>query len=744
MGNTRYSASIIINTYNRASELHRLLASLTHLSGESFEVVVVNGPSTDNTSSVLKMYEGRIKIVDCPTRNISSSRNLGILSAAGDIVVFIDDDALPGDEYWLTRYIEAFQNDATGKLAALGGPVLWHDSDWMEFNKGVTSEYGFQKFGNDYDSLIADGKEKWYIRTPGGNTAFLRKVLVEINGFDEFYKYYLDETDVGIRITKAGYLIDNLPNNPIRHYKSALRVNPHNINWDTIARSDTYFALKNASDPILKRLIKTLWYAPRKHFFKEMNKYYKDHEISFSLWLKIISKWLRGLLEGVAWGIRKSRDLGDFRVPPFPFLTFNSSHMENPLKIALLSQTVPCQPNYGGIGRFIYDLALGLHDRGHEVDIFCKDEQPLRRVRLGLNIHGISKAEQEPIPNFSNRPILQKNIAYSVALVKKLANLYSQGKIFDVVHAPNWDAEGVALIRMQVYPVVLEVVTSLAKVIGTEHLELNEDMQSSLEIDRWQIANADLVTVPSRGICKSYEDLMDVPHDETEHWQVVPLGIVPISAASLQCTNGLKRLLFVGRLEHRKGIQTLLEILPNLMIEFEDWECHLVGDDQIILSDGSTFKSQFLSKYANAPWINRVEFHGKVTEEELNRQYQQCDLFVAPSLQESFGLIYHEAMQYQKAVVGCKTGGVPEVVEDGVEGLLVPPASPKELQEALSRLMHDDSLRNQMGLAGAERVRNRNNYKVMAAGMEKLYREVISAVGESRKARREEIWKENK
>ena len=133
MNNDHISASIIICTYNRAKFLRQLLSSLTHLTGEMFEVVVVNGPSTDETKSVLELYNGRIKVVDCPNRNISQSRNLGIAAAAGDIVVFIDDDALPCDEKWIERYISGFQDDRSGKLAVLGGPVWHRDTELAEF-----------------------------------------------------------------------------------------------------------------------------------------------------------------------------------------------------------------------------------------------------------------------------------------------------------------------------------------------------------------------------------------------------------------------------------------------------------------------------------------------------------------------------------------------------------------------------------------------------------------------------------
>ena len=166
--------------------------------------------------------------------------------------------------------------------------------------------------------------------------------------------------------------------------------------------------------------------------------------------------------------------------------------------------------------------------------------------------------------------------------------------------------------------------------------------------------------------------------------------------------------------------------LPALLADHPDWECHLVGDDGVLV-EGHTLKAQFLAQHRDAPWLRRVYFHGVVAEEQLRQQYQLCDLFVAPSLFESFGLIYHEAMQYGKAVVGCRTGGVPETVADGIEGLLVEPGDCDQLQAALARLMNDSGLRERLGAAGALRVHQQQNYLTMAAQLEAIYRETIAA-----------------
>src|SRR6185436_13845131 len=85
----RHLVSVVICTLNRADSLRETLRCLRHQRYASFEVIVVNGPSTDHTDTVLAEFAGVIRAEMCPVPNLSVSRNIGIRAAAGDIVAFI-------------------------------------------------------------------------------------------------------------------------------------------------------------------------------------------------------------------------------------------------------------------------------------------------------------------------------------------------------------------------------------------------------------------------------------------------------------------------------------------------------------------------------------------------------------------------------------------------------------------------------------------------------------------------------
>jgi hypothetical protein len=100
----------------------------------------------------------------------------------------------------------------------------------------------------------------------------------------------------------------------------------------------------------------------------------------------------------------------------------------------------------------------------------------------------------------------------------------------------------------------------------------------------------------------------------------------------------------------------------------------------------------------------RVTFEQDLSDAELARRYQQCAVFALPSGQEGFGIVFLEAMRFAKPCIGGDTGGTPEVIEDGVTGILVPHGDVDRLTSVLDRLLGDAALRERLGRAGFERL----------------------------------------
>jgi glycosyltransferase involved in cell wall biosynthesis len=118
-----------------------------------------------------------------------------------------------------------------------------------------------------------------------------------------------------------------------------------------------------------------------------------------------------------------------------------------------------------------------------------------------------------------------------------------------------------------------------------------------------------------------------------------------------------------------------------------------------------------------------VRFLGFRTD--VTRIFAASDVVVLPSVAEAFGLVLGEAMVMQKAVVATRVGGIPEIVEDGVTGILVPPASPAALADAILSLLRDPERRTQLGEAGRRRVIETFRFETMMERYEALYEALL-------------------
>ena len=120
-------------------------------------------------------------------------------------------------------------------------------------------------------------------------------------------------------------------------------------------------------------------------------------------------------------------------------------------------------------------------------------------------------------------------------------------------------------------------------------------------------------------------------------------------------------------------------------------------------------------------------FPGIVSDDELDRYYAGCDVFVAPSRHESFGLILLEAMREGKPVIAGDVGGMREIVEHEGNGLLVPSGDAEALADALSRLAKSASLREQYGRRSREIFEERFTAARMAEGYERFCMRLLEA-----------------
>jgi len=166
-------------------------------------------------------------------------------------------------------------------------------------------------------------------------------------------------------------------------------------------------------------------------------------------------------------------------------------------------------------------------------------------------------------------------------------------------------------------------------------------------------------------------------------------------------------ILTVGRWaasERYKGADDLIRAVVQLHAEIPGLHLVAVG--------GGDDLPRLRKLAAESGVVERVHFFENLSREDLAACYFHADIFALPSSGEGFGLVFLEAMAFSKPVVGASFGGATDVIEDHVNGLLVPPADSGRLARVLSRLLRDESLRERLGRRGGEIVRERYGFEV--------------------------------
>ncbi len=348
------------------------------------------------------------------------------------------------------------------------------------------------------------------------------------------------------------------------------------------------------------------------------------------------------------------------------------------MKIALVS---PYDFSYpGGVVRHIISLEQYFTRMGHEVKIIAPASGPV----TGYGERFIAIGKPRPIPTSGSIA----RITISFTLRSKVKKVLEREK-FDIVHLHEPLAPTLG-------PTVLSASKSVN--IGTFHAaESKPSYRWTKAIlmkgmyKRWfkKLSGRIAVSQPAR-------DFINKHFPST--FTIIPNGIDlshfrPDLAPMPQFMDGKFNILFVGRLEKRKGFEYLLKAYRLFKPDLPN--CRL-----IVVGPGTRLRKTF-EKDIKRLGIEDVVFAGNVPYRDLPRYYRTADVFCAPATgHESFGIILLEAMATGRPVVASSISGYASVMTQGQEGILVPPKQEVPLAQAITRLLKDENLRATMGRAG--------------------------------------------
>lgn len=211
---TPIPVSVVVVSRARPQALRRCLLGLSQMRYDPFEVVVV---ADAEARSVLRgmPQAGYAKIIPFDRANISEARNLGIAHADGDVVAFLDDDAVP-EPSWLSQLIPPFR---LREVSAAGGFVRGRNGiswQWRAETVDRTGTARAIKINRKKPTLLTATRDQG-VKTQGTNMAVRRKTLSAMGGFDPNFRYYLDETDLNMRLAAELAVTAMVPQAEVHH-----------------------------------------------------------------------------------------------------------------------------------------------------------------------------------------------------------------------------------------------------------------------------------------------------------------------------------------------------------------------------------------------------------------------------------------------------------------------------------------------------------------------------------------------
>ncbi len=179
--------------------------------------------------------------------------------------------------------------------------------------------------------------------------------------------------------------------------------------------------------------------------------------------------------------------------------------------------------------------------------------------------------------------------------------------------------------------------------------------------------------------------------------------------------------IFVGRITRQKGVPVLLRAAAALDPSAQLVLCAGAADTPALAEEVSSLVAGLQATRSGVIWIPEM-----LPKPSVIQLLTHALMFVCPSVYEPLGIVNLEAMACSTAVVASRVGGIPEVVEDGVTGLLVPPDDPAALADALNALLRDPARAAAMGRAGRRRAVDEFSWDAVAVQTAALYAELVS------------------
>ncbi|WP_022676940.1 glycosyltransferase family 4 protein [Novosphingobium sp. B-7] len=359
-------------------------------------------------------------------------------------------------------------------------------------------------------------------------------------------------------------------------------------------------------------------------------------------------------------------------------------------RIALL--TSEFAPFHGGIGAYARELAVASAESGHTVTVLAPD--------YGRDCTAIDEALPFTVRRFASGTPTMRGLPRRILETWRLLGR----ERFDIVHAADWPF----FIPLSLARSRLRGARVLLTVHGTEIIYMQAPKRRAMldAIGFWRPEWAQWIANSSYTANLLLKHFPQIPRATV---RAIPLGVAPQwtagrtergkARAALNVTDDRIVIVSLGRVVPRKGHRVIADALarlaPGIAARIDWWVIGPRLDDDYAAALDATTRDLAV----------KTVFFGGLPDTDVRLRLSAADLFCLPGYQdtsgrvEGFGLVFLEAGAYGVPSIATRSGGIPEAVNDGVTGLLVPEHDPAALAEAITELVDDSALRARMGAA---------------------------------------------
>ena len=343
------------------------------------------------------------------------------------------------------------------------------------------------------------------------------------------------------------------------------------------------------------------------------------------------------------------------------------------MKIAMVSREFPPHRQASGIATYTHKTSRALAAAGHEVHVIAEAHRHATEDQMhdGVMVHRLRDPKM--------RPREARYVRRSFDVYRAL-NRYGP---FDIVQACEWEGEAAVYARFRRTPLITRLATPLYIVEGLNQATQRERRRSLVvrSLERWQTHLSDIVICPSQSLASMVATDWGL---DRSRLRIVPTGIeLPLPGADGPLPEGAPDgpyILYFGRLEVRKGVQTLLDALPDVLRRHPQLHAVFVGDD--LKLHGVPFADYGRARAGDM--AERLVFLRRLQQASLFPLIRNATLVVLPSRWESLANACLEAMALGRPVIATRGSGFAEVIDHDVNGWLVPPDDSSALSASMS------------------------------------------------------------